>query len=310
MVRRRLGLFRGNRYAATRVMLLVKEHHRLGSELALLGERAGERGAQIRASLDVAWDHLTHRRPDPLVGAAYLALADQSLVWLLPRPRLVSRGTVVLATLDASPDPAAQEAGRRLRKCLDNAEDDDAVRAALCAAVELVHTAGESQTIADDLQVRRLEHLFFYAAGILLLLCAAVPLAAPDALFTAWPPAPAGGRTGALLVVTGAVVVMGAAGGVLSGLLQTRHARSSLMTYRTSTLNLALRPLVGALVALVITVLAGWRALPAVEGDDPGLLLLAAFAAGFSERFFLKLLKVPQGGVDEPARPARPREAP
>ncbi|GAB2586849.1 hypothetical protein GCM10027168_19610 [Streptomyces capparidis] len=316
-VRRRLGVVRGNRYDAAKVTLLVKEHLRLGSELALLGEQAAAHTAQVRGFLDAAWAHLADRRPDALVGGAYLTLADQALIWLLPPPRLHSRCTVVLAELARAEHPAAQEAGRKLREAMagagarqDGFGDTDAVRAALRAAVETLHTLCEERTIEDDLQVRRLQHLFVYAGAILALLCVAVPLVAPAELLAGWPQAPAGGRWGTLAAVTGVVVLMGAAGGVLSGLLQTRDARASLLTYRTSMLKLGLRPLVGGLVALVIALLASWGALPAIESVDPGLLLLTAFLAGFSERVFLRLLKVPGEEEDKAREPGgAPRAA-
>ena len=71
--------------------------------------------------------------------------------------------------------------------------------------------------------------------------------------------------------------------------------------------KLQLRPLVGALVALILYTLLSWQVLPGIKIENVGSYFLIAFLSGFSERYFLQLLKTdpenPNGQVDKRERP-------
>ena len=56
-------------------------------------------------------------------------------------------------------------------------------------------------------------------------------------------------------------------------------------------LKLQLRPLVGALVSLVLYTLLSWQVLPGIKIENVGSYFLIAFLSGFSERYFLQLVK-------------------
>jgi hypothetical protein len=88
-----------------------------------------------------------------------------------------------------------------------------------------------------------------------------------------------------------AMMVLGAVGGFLSGLLQARSTRITLTEYLESMLKLQLRPLVGALVALILYTILSWQVLPGITIVNAGSYFLIAFLSGFSERYFLRLLK-------------------
>jgi hypothetical protein len=89
---------------------------------------------------------------------------------------------------------------------------------------------------------------------------------------------------------------MGALGGFISGLLQVRNSRVSLKEFQESMLLFQLKPIVGALVSLVLYVLLSWGILPGVTIANTGSYILLAFLAGFSERYFLRLLELqPEG---------------
>jgi hypothetical protein len=87
------------------------------------------------------------------------------------------------------------------------------------------------------------------------------------------------------------LAAIGAAGGVISGMLKVRDSRASLTSYRTSLFNLALKPLVGAVAALVMYTLLSWNIIKGLEVTSPGVFVLVAFLAGFSERYFLRVVR-------------------
>jgi len=88
-----------------------------------------------------------------------------------------------------------------------------------------------------------------------------------------------------------AMMIPGAVGGFLSGLLQARSTRVTLSEYLESKLRLELRPLVGALVALILYTILSWQVLPGITIVNAGSYFLIAFLSGFSERYFLRWLK-------------------
>ena len=64
------------------------------------------------------------------------------------------------------------------------------------------------------------------------------------------------------------------------------------MQYQTSVLKLQLGPIVGGIVSVALFVLLSWNIVPGVQIDSRGSLFLVAFLAGFSERYFLRLLEL------------------
>jgi hypothetical protein len=92
-----------------------------------------------------------------------------------------------------------------------------------------------------------------------------------------------------------AMLLMGAVGGFLSGLLHARSTQVTLAEYLENMLKLQLRPLVGALVALILYVLLSWQVLPGISIESAGSYFIIAFLSGFSERYFLRLLDIETG---------------
>lgn len=88
------------------------------------------------------------------------------------------------------------------------------------------------------------------------------------------------------------IVIMGGIGGYLSGLIQTRSSRTSLALYEESVLLSHLRLIFGGFAGLISFVLLSWNLLSGVSIDSLGPLVLAAFLSGFSERYFIDLLKI------------------
>jgi hypothetical protein len=63
-------------------------------------------------------------------------------------------------------------------------------------------------------------------------------------------------------------------------------------------LKLALKPLVGAVAALTLYFFLTWQVLTGVQVTSGGTILLVAFLAGFSERYFLRILKAEESSQD------------
>ncbi len=94
--------------------------------------------------------------------------------------------------------------------------------------------------------------------------------------------------------------VIGALGGFFSGLMQVKSNRVGLGEYNESKLKFQLKPVVGGLTATILCVFLSWQVLPGITIQSFGSYLLIAFLSGFSERYFLNLLKMdPQKGEEK-----------
>lgn len=92
------------------------------------------------------------------------------------------------------------------------------------------------------------------------------------------------------LVCAMAIGLLGGLGGFLSALMDARSTKMTIDVYQERVRLLEIKPLVGALVALVLLFLLSWDVVPAISPTSFGSYLLVAFAAGFSEKYFLRLL--------------------
>jgi hypothetical protein len=102
--------------------------------------------------------------------------------------------------------------------------------------------------------------------------------------------------------------IVGALGGFLSALLQVHRSRVTLAEYRSSKYTLQLRGLVGAVVAMLLFALLSWGVVPGVNITNAGTYFLVAFVAGFSERYFLRILNL--GGDQQNAAEAEAAPSP
>ena len=94
------------------------------------------------------------------------------------------------------------------------------------------------------------------------------------------------------------VLLVGAMGGLLSGLIQVRNTQFAMSNFQVLMGTLLwLRPVVGAIIASILFILLSWGMLPGIKIENDGSYFLFAFLSGFSERYFLQLMKlnVPNG---------------
>jgi hypothetical protein len=294
------GVLRRRQYSVSTLSVLTRRYVKARGDLlvSIDGKSTegleGLRGAYAERCSDYlkeAKKQLEFRRANFLVCSSLLFLAEVTLVWLYPPEILELRCQAVHSRLTKL-EPRAQYLERAL---LDAQNDDDrALRSALEDAMSHLQQFEQDAAIGDDLQVTRLRMLMLYIASALLLLLAAVPYVMVDlsqAKISGWPVVTFSNARLTQLISAATVGVIGAVGGILSGLLATRDTATTLLDYRASMLKLGLKPLVGAVAALTLYLLLGWQVLTGVQVTSGGTFLVVGFLAGFSERYFLRLLR-------------------
>jgi hypothetical protein len=305
-LRSRRGVLRRRRYSVSTLSVLTRRYVKVRGDLLVsigdgsqLGEPERRYAKRCSEYLGDAKRELESRHANFFVCTNLLFLADVTLVWLYPKGILELRCEAAKARLaELGPDAAW------MMNALFNAQtqsDDRFLRSALEDALNFLQEPEQDIAIADDLQVTRLRMLMLYMVAALALLVGVVPYVTIDLTLTdiqGWPvrrlPTPELTQWAAAI----AICVIGAVGGILSGLLVTRDASTTLLDYRASVLKLALKPLVGAVAALTLYLFLSWQILTGIQITSGGTFLLVGFLAGFSERYFLRLLQAetPQDG--------------
>ena len=305
-------LLRRKRYAGAQLSLFYSQYVKIRGDLLVsigddkpleLGARKRRYAVRCADYLRSAKSELESRRPNFVLCSSLLFLADVTLVWLYPRGILEPRCEAAIARLEQL-EERADWLERGLRDS-DRHEDDRFARSALEDALNYLHGNEQANLVEDDLQVTRLHSLILYIGAAFLMLIVAVPYVTTrlGEGIEGWPVAEFASDEITQLVSALAVSVIGAVGGIFSGLIATWDSRAKLVEYRTSMLKLALKPLVGAVAALTLYLLLSWQVLTGVEVTNGGTFLLVGFLAGFSERYFLRLLSPREGEVPRVTQP-------
>ena len=101
------------------------------------------------------------------------------------------------------------------------------------------------------------------------------------------------------------MAIFGIGGAFFSSLMQVRSSRSNLSDFQEKQKDSQLKLAVGAIAALIMFIFLSWQIIPGVELKNAGSLLFLAFVAGFSERYFLRILNIEdEGSTPLPAKPA------
>ncbi len=290
-------------YLRARLNLVYQEYTRVWGDLIALhlgpdddyGKRATTNLEDAQASL---------HQHDMQAASDAISQADQALVCLSADATLKVRSQLLIDQLQSRGETVA--AHRLVQTCStehSTTEDgkcwsDSSRRLVVAAVVEAIGQLTRSQQeewINYDLQVDRLKLLVGYVGTALLLTLAATTIVANPYPVRGWPvhlltayPAPI-----ASVLASAGVAVLGAAGGLFSGLLVTEGAPASMLDYRTSIFRLILKPLVGALMACIIYIALSWQVVPGITVTNGGTFLVLGFVTGFSERYILRVLNVP-----------------
>jgi hypothetical protein len=252
---------------------------------------------------------LEQEQPNLLIVSHTLDLAERFLVWIYPDHVLKVINNSVLARLEAArqEDSSLEWATTTLRKVAGGeiAIDLGSARALLDDSLRQLNQRSIQNHISSGLQLERLSTLRQWGFILLILFFLGIPLMTNPQVSMALPglllPERAAGLTPWLSAL--GVVLIGAVGGFLSGLLQARSSKVTLMEYQEKMLKLQLKPILGAILALILYSLLSWQILPGITLENTGSYLLLAFLSGFSERYFLRLLdlKAEDGGGEIPA---------
>ena len=258
---------------------------------------------QICGHLRRARELLERRRPDTHTVCDTLDLAERYMIWVTPEDGHAARLVTLETLVDGLPEPDRSRYKDELRRVPEGAGTWEGYRSFLNEVVRAHQKHEAAEAINRGLQVRRLRALRNCGVMVLAVFLLVIPLAAARTDVTRVP-----GLSSVVLGVwlTGlAVALVSGAAGYLSGLLQVRETRVDLVQYQTSVLKLQLRPIVGGIVSLALFVLLSWNIVPGVRIENRGSLFLVAFLAGFSERYFLRLLELRVEDETEPQVTAR-----
>ncbi|MEV0790404.1 hypothetical protein [Kribbella sp. NPDC050459] len=259
---------------------------------------------KVSESLKAAKKELDRpNKPNLPLVANYLSQAERSLIALYPERILAHKAGLVVEELKE----VAPEQGRLIDdlesriQAAREGRTPEATRHVLQDARRKLDEVEAEVLIQEELQEARLSRAWWYLIGALLIILVAVPITTEIKKVNdhvVWPVlyAPQVLRDGRLndimFLVLGAIglALVGATGGILSGMFSVRNSRAKLNDYRTSTLNVGLRPLIGATAAICVCLFLTWGTINGIEVTSKGTFAIAAFLAGFSERYFLRFL--------------------
>ena len=259
-----------------------------------------------------------------LIVSTLLQEIEECLVWITPHALAFAHMDALslrIAELDSPNKDKYQEMLKGCKNFLEGFKDKyekitrnetENYRARLEEIIRFINTESLKSRINIGLQIERLRTLKFWGWILLFVLIITFPFFSntfssnPNASVnntnvTAWNTLfefPATFFNNKLLVAYIAAIsfaVVGGIGGFLSGLLQMRGSKTNLGDYEMSILLFQLRPIFGAFAALILAALLSWGVLSdVIRVDKLGSFILVAFISGFSERYFINLLKLDQ----------------
>ncbi len=257
---------------------------------------------RIIAFLESAREALEMDNCDSLDVSNLLDMADQYMVWLYP-PHVANAQSAALASqLKAQNNSWGNYLEGEINR---SGQTLGGLRAALDKVKQVQNDENQTIQVNNGLQIERLEMLIKWGIIVLIIMLAGLPLTMKtDAVIF---------KETILQNMIGVkqwigmltIGIIGAVGAFLSGLLQVRRTRVTIGEFKESVIQFKLRPVVGAMFAMFIAALLTWDVISGIEIKNAGAFILIAFLCGFSERYFLNLLKIDDQG-NSSAVPAAP----
>jgi hypothetical protein len=251
---------------------------------------------------------------DLISASSLLDEAEERMVCILPKEVRISKIHELNLDLDRFNPAIKENYENLLKKCestLNVCDPNDLENNCNASIQEIVRAINKdilAKRINTGLQIERLRSLRFWG---LILLISYVLLFPMTSIFDFW--VPYNKIIGYLnsfandsswlneyqygIPIIGAWAValsfciIGGIGGFLSGLLQVRTTETNLELYEEAVLLFQIRPIFGGFAALVMFMLMSLGAFNTVFSNNPASCAVAAFLSGFSERYFLRLLK-------------------
>jgi hypothetical protein len=249
-----------------------------------------------------AKDALADEKCDALDVKNLLDLADQYMTWIYPKKYARTKGLALAAQLKSQNSPW----GDFLQTALNDPDAD--IYSAIDITKDALNQNEQNNLINNGLQIERLQILIKWGIIIGVIMIIGLPLIVKsdatifkDSVLSS--PSITGAKTWIAILTVG---IIGAVGAFLSGLLQIRRSKVTINEYQESIIQFKLRPIVGAMFAMLVTALLTWNVLSGIEIKDAGAFILIAFLSGFSERYFLNLLKIDEN--NNPTPPAPPAD--
>ncbi len=255
---------------------------------------------RIIAMLEMSRNSLEHDNCNLIEVRDLIALAEQYMIWLYPENIASERGYVLVAKLQNQDSYLSGLLKDRLDKANGNV---GIIRSVLEDVKDTLNQQERDLFITGSVQVTKLENLTKMGVIALAVFIVALPFIVhfdkemwKDTAFSdvdlypfkRW-------------LITLSVGILGAAGGFFSGLLQMKNKQIQLNDYEESMSNFLLRPIIGGMAALILFIFLSWNVLPGVVFTNVGSVLFIAFLAGFSERYFLRVLNVDEEGKTPPS---------
>ena len=253
-----------------------------------------------------------------LIVSTLLQEIEECLVWITPHALAYAHMDALSLRIAELDSPYRDKYQEMLKSCknflegfMDKYEkitrnETENYRARLEEVIRFICTESLKARINVGLQIERLRTLKFWGIIFLLILISIFPFFSNSSFETdtvhGWFqvfkfPAELFAENKLLVAYIAAISfsVVGGIGGFLSGLLQMRGSKTNLGDYEMSILLFQLRPIFGAFAALILAALLSWGVLSDVlKNDSLGSFIMAAFVSGFSERYFINLLKLDQ----------------
>lgn len=248
---------------------------------------------QIVDALKKSREILEEVDPDIILASNLLDEAEEYLVWIVPDHLLKARIPSLSNRLSNLDDSFKDQYVDKLDKIQNANAINSYDRAIIDEILKLNNKNILNEIINNGLQIERLRAFRSGGCIIAIILIVLYPIIISYDALGKWPHL--GIFNNALIdawLVGLSIAALGCSGGFLSSLHRVRKEKTNLLLYEESMLLLQLKPIVGSIAALVLCLILSWNALSGVLNSNPGSYTLVAFVSGFSERYFLSLLKI------------------
>jgi hypothetical protein len=252
---------------------------------------------------------LEQESPNLLMVANALDQVERYMVWLYPPWVAKARINSILLQLEDLPIRGKSLLKNKLTELSqsDNKSDFGELRSVMDDAIGTINDQLVQDQIGRGLQINRLKSLRLWGLIVLAVFLIFSPFVTNIFEESGWPSQFLIDEPNIFFVWVNALAValMGASGGFISGLLQAQSSKITLTEFLENMIKLQLRPLVGALLSLIIFSLLSWDVLPGISIESVGSYFIIAFLSGFSERYFLRLFdfkaenELPKGGSEQ-----------
>ncbi len=248
---------------------------------------------RIIAFLESARDALEMDNCDAMDVSNLLDMADQYMVWLYPPHVANAQAAALSSQLKAQNNSWGNYLESEISR---SGQTLGGLRAALDKVKQVQNEENQTIQVNNGLQIERLEMLIKWGKIVLIVMIIGLPwiMKSDTVIF----------KETILQDMIGikqwiGMLIIGIIGGVgafLSGLLQVRRTRVTQGEFKESVIQFKLRPVVGAIFAMFIAALLSWDVISGIEIKNAGAFIMIAFLCGFSERYFLNLLKIDDEG--------------